>query len=243
MDVESFDGGILASILTKEGESAAVGSVVALLAAKESDVPALQAYGASLGKGGVPAAPAAAPVASPTPAAPVPTASSAAPVINTGRVVASGYAKKVAGDMGVDLRTVPGTGEGGRIRAEDVKGAAAGGGASGYRLPPGSATPHAKKLAAESGLDLKTLQGTGNFGRITADDVLIKLGKKQPASSAAPASAPAGGMSIVLSGSLCKLRIVTLVCPTNRENRQGCSPRWTCAQGNCTDGWNAESCG
>ena len=42
MDVESYEGGFLAAVLTKEGEAAAVGAPVALLASKEADIPALQ---------------------------------------------------------------------------------------------------------------------------------------------------------------------------------------------------------
>lgn len=229
MDVESFDGGFLAAVLTKEGEAASVGSPVALLAAKESDIPALQSYAASLKSGGGAAA---APAAAPAPASAAAPAPASAAVVNTGRVVASGYAKKVAGEMGVDLRTVGGTGEGGRIRAEDVKTGTPGAAASGYRLPPGSATPQAKQLAADNGLDLKTMQGTGNFGRITADDVLIKLGKKQPAAPPAPAAAAAApGNAINVSQITLSTWIVShwlCVDMCDRESCQGRCPRWAC---------------
>ena len=48
MDVEAFEGGVLASIITGEGETANVGAPVALLAANAADVPALQTYGQAL---------------------------------------------------------------------------------------------------------------------------------------------------------------------------------------------------
>ena len=71
MDVEAFEDGFLAAILTGEGESAIVGSPVALIAAEEKDIPALKEYAASLS--GAPPAPvvaaAAAPVKSAAPAA------------------------------------------------------------------------------------------------------------------------------------------------------------------------------
>lgn len=54
MDVEAFEDGFLAAIITDEGDSSLVGSPVALIAAEESDIPALQAYAASLS--GAPAA-------------------------------------------------------------------------------------------------------------------------------------------------------------------------------------------
>eukprot|EP00567_Pseudictyota_dubia_P000687 CAMPEP_0197464800 /NCGR_PEP_ID=MMETSP1175-20131217/64210_1 /TAXON_ID=1003142 /ORGANISM="Triceratium dubium, Strain CCMP147" /LENGTH=481 /DNA_ID=CAMNT_0043000793 /DNA_START=226 /DNA_END=1671 /DNA_ORIENTATION=- len=62
MDVEAFEDGILAAIITDEGESGAVGAPVALIASDEGDVAALQAYAAALkgGGGAVAAAPAAA---------------------------------------------------------------------------------------------------------------------------------------------------------------------------------------
>jgi pyruvate dehydrogenase E2 component (dihydrolipoamide acetyltransferase) len=185
MDVEAFEGGVLASILTGEGDSAKVGDPVALLAAKKEDVPALQAYGQAL-KASLSGAPAPAPAdsaaAAPAPAASTPVAATAASPPGE-RVVASGYAKKLASEAGVDLRSVPGTGLGGRVVGANVIAAAAGKPMAkplGYRSPPGSATPLAKRLAAEAGLDLKSLKGTGEFGRVTADDVLIATGKKSP---------------------------------------------------------------
>ncbi|MGK3754928.1 MAG: pyruvate dehydrogenase E2 component (dihydrolipoamide acetyltransferase), partial [Bacillariaceae sp.] len=68
MDVEAFDDGFLAAILTEEGDTSLVGAPVALIAAEEKDIPALQAYAASL-SGGAPPAAAAAPAAA-TAAAP-----------------------------------------------------------------------------------------------------------------------------------------------------------------------------
>ena len=55
MDVEAFEDGFLAKILTGEGESAEVGAVVALVASSEDDI-------AAVANGGGAAAPAAAPV-------------------------------------------------------------------------------------------------------------------------------------------------------------------------------------
>jgi pyruvate dehydrogenase E2 component (dihydrolipoamide acetyltransferase) len=48
MDVEAFEDGFLAAIITLEGESGAVGAPVALIAENEADIPALQAYAATL---------------------------------------------------------------------------------------------------------------------------------------------------------------------------------------------------
>ena len=82
MDVESYEEGYLAAILTPEGESAAVGAPVALLAANEADIEKVAAAGAA-GAGAAPAAAApaaAAPAAAaPAPSAPAPAAAAPAP--------------------------------------------------------------------------------------------------------------------------------------------------------------------
>ena len=107
MDVEAYDDGFLAAIMVGDGQSAAVGAPVALLAKTKEDIPAVQAYAASMKGGGAPvaAAPAAvsaAPVAAPS--APVSVAASVAStpmVVNDGRVVASGFAKAQAKASGM----------------------------------------------------------------------------------------------------------------------------------------------
>lgn len=47
MDVEAFEDGFLAKILTDEGETAEVGAIVALVAASEDEIEAVAAGGAS----------------------------------------------------------------------------------------------------------------------------------------------------------------------------------------------------
>lgn len=209
MDVESFDSGILAHIVVDAGESANVGEAVAYLAKTKEDVPAVQAWASSLSTATAPAPAieAPAPVAAPAPttpetASPGSAAVAEAPVVNVGRIVASPYAKKIAKEEGVDLSRVVGTGPNGRIVAADVEKAMASGGAvagaaSGAAPAPVRrtdgkvvATPDAKKIAKKEKIDLASVVGTGNFGRITADDVLRAAGKAPaPAPAAAPAAA------------------------------------------------------
>jgi len=122
MDVESFHSGILASILIPAGESAPVGAPIALIAESEAEVAQAQEKAKALAAGAAPVAPPpAAPSASPAPA-PTP-----APQNGSGsqRIVASPRAKKLAESLGIDLRTVRGSGPNGRIVAEDVERAAA----------------------------------------------------------------------------------------------------------------------
>jgi len=136
MDVEAFEDGFLAAIITEEGESSDVGAPVALIAAEESDIPSLQAYAATLG-GAAAGAPAAAPAPAAA-AAPSPKAAVAKKPATTGdRVVASPLAKKKAEELGIDLSTVVGSGPDGRVTASDVENASSG-------TAPAKSTPAAK---------------------------------------------------------------------------------------------------
>ena len=56
MDVEAFEDGFLAAIITQEGETGAVGAPVALIAEDEGDIATLQAYAATLSGAPAPAA-------------------------------------------------------------------------------------------------------------------------------------------------------------------------------------------
>eukprot|EP00977_Amphora_coffeiformis_P010448 scaffold2438_cov167-Amphora_coffeaeformis.AAC.24 len=196
MDVEAFEDGFLAAIITQEGESGVVGAPVALIAANEADIPTLQAYAATLS--GAPPPVAATPATTApaaAPAAPTPAAARAAKPPSGGRVVASPLARKKAEELGIDLSTVAGSGPDGRITASDVEAAASGAApakpkAAATAAPakpawtpaPGvvAATPTAKALAKKARIDISTIQGTGQFGRVTADDVKIATGEKKP---------------------------------------------------------------
>lgn len=186
MDVEAFDGGILAHIAVPGGESAPVGSPVAFLAKTPADVAAIKAWANSAGSSASVAAPvveqAAAVAESPAVTEVVAAAPAVAQVVNEGRIIASPRAKVVAKELGVDLKMVPGTGPGSRIVEKDVRSFSASGASAATTTTVQSsgkmvATPDAKKLAKKEGVDLSTVKGTGNFGRVTADDVLRAAGK------------------------------------------------------------------
>ena len=243
MDVEAFEDGFIAAIITKEGEAANVGSPVALIAANEADIPALKAYAATIGGGGggapVAAAPAAPAAAAPAKAAPKAAAPANPAASAGGRVVASTLAKKMADEMGVDISTVAGSGQGGRITAGDVQKAASGGGAPAKKAAapakpswtpaPGvvAATPSARALAKKAKLDLASITGTGEFGRVTADDVKIATGEMKPKRKTAAPGAPAPvdlpeglvpftGMQRAVSNNM----VATLTCPVFRASRE-----------------------
>uniref|UniRef100_A0A0E0FA99 Dihydrolipoamide acetyltransferase component of pyruvate dehydrogenase complex n=1 Tax=Oryza meridionalis TaxID=40149 RepID=A0A0E0FA99_9ORYZ len=138
MDVETFHDGFLAAVLVPAGESAPVGSAIALLAESEDEIPAAQSKAASLSSSSSssssspppPPQEATPPPPPPPPPAPVAAAVSApappSPATQGGvRVVASPYARKLAKDLNVDLNSITGSGPGGRIVAKDVEAAAA----------------------------------------------------------------------------------------------------------------------
>ena len=99
-------------ITAPEGETVAVGAPIGIVAESQAEYDALC---------GAPTAPvaAAAPEA-PAPAAPAAPVAECAPAAVSGRVRATGLAKKMAKQKGVDLSLVKGTGPNGRIIAQDV---------------------------------------------------------------------------------------------------------------------------
>ncbi|KAJ1442967.1 2-oxoacid dehydrogenases acyltransferase-domain-containing protein [Ochromonadaceae sp. CCMP2298] len=215
MDVESFEEGFLAYIAVKDGEVAEVGAPLGYLAASAAEVGAVQAWvagasGSPAAPASAPAAPAApAPVAAPAPAGPVAAAISAVSrVVNSGRVAASGYAKAMAREQGIDLSTVSPSRADGYILSKDLSTATATPTAtapatpSTYTPAPGTinASPMARKLASENNLDISAITGTGNFGRVMPDDVLRAAGrfvepvKATPTAPTAPAPAAAAAV-------------------------------------------------
>ncbi|QNI69921.1 dihydrolipoamide acetyltransferase family protein [Cyanobium sp. NS01] len=136
MDVEAFQEGFLAAVLMPAGGTAPVGETIGLIVESEADIAAVAAAAPAASPAApapapeapaAPAPPAAAPAAAPVPvtsaatvAAPAPQAVPLAAPVATGRVVASPRARKLAGQLGVDLNGLRGSGPHGRIQAEDV---------------------------------------------------------------------------------------------------------------------------
>ncbi len=131
MEFESFNEGTLLFIGLKDGESAPVDSLLAVIGEegenidaiiKEFNVAAPAAESAPV-KTEEPKIAAPAPVKEVAPAqsASATVTQVAAPVVNTGRVVASPLAKKIAQEKGINLATVAGSGEHGRIVKSDVE--------------------------------------------------------------------------------------------------------------------------
>ncbi len=119
MEFEAVDEGVITAIAVPEGsEGVKVGTVIATLAGEDEDASAAAA--APVVKAEPPAPGPAAETAKPATAAPSVTAV-AAP--KGDRVIASPLAKRIAGQKGVDLAGIKGSGPGGRIVKADVEAA------------------------------------------------------------------------------------------------------------------------
>ena len=131
MEFESFYDGVLLHIGVETGNAAPVNSVLAIIGQAGEDITALlanagaNAPGAAVEAPKTETAPTPAPVASPAASTPAPTpapAATSAPIASNtnGRVFASPLAKKMASEKGIDIHSVAGTGESGRIVKRDV---------------------------------------------------------------------------------------------------------------------------
>jgi pyruvate dehydrogenase E2 component (dihydrolipoamide acetyltransferase) len=123
MDVETFYSGFIATIIVQAGESAPVGSAIALVAETQAEIETAKQQ--SQGKS-QPAATTASVTAAPAAAiaAPATTVVQAATILRSDRPVVSPRARKLAKEYGVSVETLNGTGPNGRITAEDVSTAA-----------------------------------------------------------------------------------------------------------------------
>ncbi|UOG73605.1 pyruvate dehydrogenase complex dihydrolipoamide acetyltransferase [Hymenobacter tibetensis] len=122
MELENYEDGTLLYIGPKDGEAVAVDGILAIIGEEGADVQAL--IGGQSGGSAAPAADAA-PAATPTENAPAAAAPQAATTTQPagGRLLASPLAKSIAKDKGIDLNTIKGSGENGRIISRDLESA------------------------------------------------------------------------------------------------------------------------
>jgi pyruvate dehydrogenase E2 component (dihydrolipoamide acetyltransferase) len=210
--VEAPATGIVRHIV-QEKETRPVGAVIGYILAPGEAMPEVAPPPVAAP---VAAAPEAPPIGAPAPAPAAPP-SEAAPF-----VLASPAARRLAKELGIDLAQVRGSGPEGRITEADVQRAAEEH-AKGA-MPPAPApaevlaSPMARTLAREHGIDLAQVKGTGAGGRITEKDVLafIEARKAAPPVAAPPTRAiPFVGMRQMIaqrmSESLQSMAQVTLL--------------------------------
>jgi pyruvate dehydrogenase E2 component (dihydrolipoamide acetyltransferase) len=160
--VEAPVGGILFQIVVPTGAVVPVGTIVAVIAEPGEQPERLE--GIQLG---------ATTEVTARMTGPAPSTEAEKPK-ESGYILATPAAKRLATDLGVDLARVKGTGPEGRIKEGDVTRFHE----EAQRGP--KITPLAEEIARQAGLDISTLIGTGEGGKITREDVDRALQEKKP---------------------------------------------------------------
>ena len=172
VEMEAFGAGVLRKVLVPAGEKAPVGTLIGVIAEPGDDIAAVLASAPAPAAAGVGAAGSAsarnntrsAPSAAPTPsAAPAPAPPPRPAVVSTPAPAAPAVN---APAVGIPAPTAPTAVATGRVKA----------------------SPLAKKIAAQAGVDLRLIRGTGPGGRIIRRDVDAAA----VTVTAVPAAAPTG---------------------------------------------------
>ena len=167
MEVEAVDEGVLEKILVPDGTAnVQVNAPIGVLADAGGAKPAKPAAAA-------PAAVAPAPVAAAKPAPaplspPAPSPAAALNGVDTGRIVASPLARRMALQAGLDLRGVQGSGPGGRIVRADIDKLQGAAPESGVGAPAPTAAAPAPRAPASPITAPHTLVPLNNVRRVTA---------------------------------------------------------------------------
>ncbi len=168
MEVEAPVSGILDDFRYQAGDVVPVTQVIAVIRGPNETLSAAQA-----------------PLPQPAvaPAAPQPSDSASLPAR------ATPLAAKVAGDRGIDLATIAGSGPRGRITRQDVEATPV--------APPAPiggdkvrAVPAARRLGRELGVDLTQVAGSGPQGRVQSIDVLAVVEPARPTTPVSVAAPP-----------------------------------------------------
>lgn len=131
MEMQALTNGVLRKIIVKEGESAPLGSLIAIVGEPNEDISAIESEASAK-----PAATAATPAAeapkteepASAPATPQanggqPATAAAPATASSGRMIVSPLAARMAAEAGLDLKTLTGSGPNGRIIKRDIEAA------------------------------------------------------------------------------------------------------------------------
>ncbi len=156
MEMQALGNGVLRKILIQEGESAPLGQLIAIIGEPDEDISAITEVSAT--ESDKPAQ-----EAQPEPPPGAPTEQLAAIESRAGEAAA---------------------------HKQDVR---VGGNGSGAAAEPSSrliVSPLAARMAAEAGVDLRSLSGTGPGGRIVKRDIEAAMSQGKPAAPVAPSEVP-----------------------------------------------------
>jgi pyruvate dehydrogenase E2 component (dihydrolipoamide acetyltransferase) len=221
--VTATHSGVLRAIIAQPGETHDVGALLGVLASAETSEEEIQAFIDShktASADAVTPEPVAEEPATVAPLAePAPQASNNAALAEGGddsHIAASPVARRLAAEYGVNLNNITGTGRRGRISKADLEAAvtAAGGQLIGtnpaVQVGPAQhaddsqikATPVARRMAKELGINLHDCRVSGERGRVCKADVeaAAALKNKLPAQSAALNTATSSYESQAISG-------------------------------------------
>ncbi|HEY0008182.1 MAG TPA: dihydrolipoamide acetyltransferase family protein [Tepidisphaeraceae bacterium] len=198
MEMESFEGGTVLQLTAKEGDKIAIGGVIALLGKAGEKVEAKKPAAPAPASTPAKATPAIQPAAvQPTPGGSVTMSVASAPVYE-GEQPQEQILPKPAGALGGAAQ-------------EPQTLAAHNSTANGDRI---KASPLARRVAADRGVDLSGITGSGPGGRIVQADVLSAQPGKSPSTPAPelkPAAAPVStGAARVASGAVEKIPLTKM---------------------------------
>src|SRR5258705_5024104 len=143
MEMQALADGVLRKILLPEGQSAPLGQLIAIIGQPDEDISAIESKVSAAQPQAQAATPA--PTAAPEASSSVPNAAAHAATASTasagngrqgavaesassGRLIVSPLAARMAAEAGIDLRSLSGSGPGGRIIKRDIEAAMSGAG-------------------------------------------------------------------------------------------------------------------
>jgi pyruvate dehydrogenase E2 component (dihydrolipoamide acetyltransferase) len=188
---ESPADGVIAQILPEEGSNVPVNALLAIIAAPGEEVERVEADTSP-----EPQEPDEPEQAITTPS--VPTKTQPQQTLQTAESIkASPAAKQLAEKLAIDLTQVKASGPGGRILESDIHRYIETRGPTPTETTRLKASPLARRLAKEFGLDLTSIAGSGPDGRVVRDDVL-QVADEIPTQAFRPE--PAASEVVELSG-------------------------------------------
>lgn len=173
MEMQALTDGVLRRILIKEGQSVPLGQLIAIIGEPDEDISALESKAQPATAAGTVVPDGSTEAAARTAASPVtttPPVTTAEPVttdgngrqgavtesVPSGRLIVSPLAARMAAEAGIDLRSLSGTGPGGRIIKRDIEVALS-------QKGPATATEALTKLRAVPPLQKAALTGASAF--------------------------------------------------------------------------------
>jgi pyruvate dehydrogenase E2 component (dihydrolipoamide acetyltransferase) len=201
LEVESYNSGILKKIIKGEGEEVPVTEVVAYIGSEDEE------FTESVSKAPEKDLEKKEPKAAVKETEKTAAVEDEEEIIEEGKIRISPLARKIAGENGIDISMIKGSGPRGRIVKKDIEEyMASAGGMEGERV---KISPRARKKAEELGIDWKSagVRGSGPGGRIVESDV-ISFSKKLPEKAEITEEAAPGRLRISSKTELTGMRKV-----------------------------------